>query len=435
MDWSTIGLLLGAIGGASILAVVLAGLAGFDLPNFLVNGLAFIWQILKKVVDFILNHLPAPVKILLVIMLVGTVGGFVFANTVGVEHVCGPNGDLYTPKSWLQGWAYVNWPHLDGPVKEFNSTGTSGNIIAQNFFTDSVVTGEDGAEYKIVNALLPVTYLKDAGTAQVEDIVKLPVTNQWMWMYGTDVVSKDQKLPVNVCKYYPKMWGVVQSQANVCVIMPGTESSANRGATANAVRAMLGDVVTGLNLAPTGLETTKNCPSGAAIMLHFKYEYDESLNRFVLTTDGLSASVSGGLKDCARNEALESDDALSNVKQVSLTVKNKGILGTGLFSSVYDAKNIWVYNGEYGPIKVELESGLLFGDVQDATAIAVLANMEPFKNDENSLVQYYCQPDNNTVEYKYASRLKVGGIDPFDTTTLIFMYGIGALIMIFFWLK
>ena len=200
MDWSTLFLLIAGIGGLTLLTVSLVSkwTGSANLVTSISTTFSAIWNVLKSGIDFVLNHMPKPLRVFLVIVLFTSVGGLVYANTVGVTHVCGPENKLYTPNSVFQGWAYVHWPTLVGePVKNV-TVGQEGTIGKQNFLKSSVFTDENGETYNVTQGLVPLTVLT-RGFFNLDTISKLPAENQFRNIYPFGFFPDQEKLLTGIC--------------------------------------------------------------------------------------------------------------------------------------------------------------------------------------------------------------------------------------------
>jgi hypothetical protein len=446
MDWSTVWILIGSIGAGIVgIAVLAKYTGGSDLITAVMSVIQVVVDFMRTFISFILENLPKPIRVFLLILMIGLIGGWVYTFTIGMHYLCIEDngaGKVYETDSPFGGFIVRMWPEdLKGKEILFENQTQVDSVTLGRFGIDkdAWVVGQDndvlkmeeknvyGVDYSILYMI--ATDVKVVSEDDIASIVRKPAKEQFYWLFG------DYTKTYDVC---------YDEETETCILQVETSTDTN-ACGAGLVSWMYGQ---GLN------DVFTKGSSWDKLVGQFKYFYDDEENEFaaLIRDDGFLADNFFdnlfhlrilAMDDCKPfSEDALSDDAIDEGVTTDLLERKLSMITVNAAGASFP-----LYNAERGVFKVTCSrvddpncDPRYFSDTELITkAQATSENFKIVEQKDDDFVNFVCNPE-TTDEYDV--KIELGGdgtpgsgIDPFATSTLVALFFVGALFSVYMFIK
>jgi hypothetical protein len=458
--WTFLWILIGSIGVTLIGLAVLGKYSGTsDLITAVMSIINIIVNFIRTGVSFILNNLPKPVKVFIVILVVAVFGGWLYTFTVGMHYVCIPDesvkenaqlsGRVYETDSAFGGLIIRLWPEdLRGNEVLFDNT-TQPSVATLGLFgfdPEQWRLGQDndvlkmetryinGKNYRVLYML--ATDARVVTQDDVSTLVRKPAKEQFTWLFG------------DLSKTYDVCYDEVTQTCVLQVAKSMEESGCRPVSVTSGVMSLPVVMISGI-------------PNYNAVQLfrkdsiwnkqvgRFNYYFDDESEEFVALirddgylTDNLLDTLWNfrilSLADCKGFEQSTLPDDVT-VEEVESRL-NKVM--------VHAANNDFpLYNAARGVFKVTCEeqtdpecSPKYFAETDLITKTQAIAeNFKLMEQSEDDVLKYVC---NSETSDQYDIKVEIGGdgtpgsgIDPFSMSTLLVFATFSAMFAVYMFIK
>jgi len=386
--WTT----LSIIGGSTLLIGVIAVLAP-GVFSAIVN-------ILRSIVEFVVEHLPKPLKYILVIVLVGALGSVIFTYTVGLTHVCLNDGEgaAVYKVPMFSGLLLQTWQDIEGDVARVDINPT--NILEQEgLYSWETVGGVTSFMGLVVRGDLASDGFGSS------DVIIVPPKEQFGYWFS------DTKVKYSVC---------YDSVDESCVLMRSDwfGGSCSSGGLLTA----RGSWTSTIGTLTYEMHNITKLSSNNTL-------YDGRLD---ITFDGPGIVMVSKLNDCSDTQGAAEDFG----DPVTVHVVQDRWLNDG----VWDFK---VYNAEYFPLMrtqeafADVEAGTFFFDIPEDVLQElineIIVGAKKVESQRGSIMKFQCERD--TEESPFDTKMTVFGINLFQPTVLIFFFVFAGILSVYKYFK
>lgn len=379
--------------GSSALVVLVISRLAPGLFSAVIN-------ILRSILEFVLHHLPAPVKYGLVIALVVAVGSLITTYTIGLSYVClnDGEGDAVYKVPMYVGLSMQSWVDLEGTLAKV--TVKNRNIIETNLWGFSGSCDNMNYTESSGGTLALCAAVSHAGLSEEwigQDVSRVPPVEQFSNLFGADLAIFDICLNnEDESCIYVRRWPVLLGPCSAS-----------------------GDWDTYIGIVRYRMKNATSLGSEA------QSAYDGRLE--VSYEDQIGVSDS-------RCTVGEGDPFLDELQPQSIFVKTDG------FWPFPDREHdILVYNVDYFELmrtyedQADVEAGEFFWEVPDDVLNEivqdVIASGERVGSQRGDVLKYSCNKD--TRDEPFDVNMTMFGINPFDPTVIIFFFLFAGILAIY----
>lgn len=197
--WQVIAIFAGTIGTIGLISLIPGA------SNWITSIFTNLFNAMRQLVQFIMDHSPKPIKLVLFIGLFALVGGITYNWTVGAQYVCSPGDNTVIQVGYFEGLAYKLSPvSEESPIQQENEridallglnstkpvTPTKLNIVEGSNLIESEVVDWRSTTYNVYHALTPAS--EAAGSIGFASFMEASNGDIWQsWLGGLDYIMYD----------------------------------------------------------------------------------------------------------------------------------------------------------------------------------------------------------------------------------------------------
>jgi len=452
--WTLIGYLGAGLVGLVAFSFFAKWAGVYDLVLTISSVFQTMWHVIRIPLEFVINHLPKPFKVFLVLVLFSVVGGLIYTLTLGMTYVCDPNsamsdGGVVYKTGMFEGFAYIYAPDDVGvePVKvnnvtiggvELSGATVNGNLVEKEIISYNGLNVEVTNTFGVINDI-------SSKTTDLGSILLLPTNKRWEAMVPYFVDKGGKKYySVSICmETYSdgttnKNGGKNPFRNNICVlkrekdpVLPIDMDAIGKDACdewtdSNAVF----DTNVG-RIRYEWVPDTGSSNSGGNVKATFQPS-ESSFNNWGMW--GVMTGILNGptLKDCVSAETANREiDKITDKSYRLMDVDYASWSGDlhAVGAVIYNTGNLPMM---YTAPDYDGSRNLVSEDYGEGRRRMIEGFSSPVVSKSSDLIKYSCDA---AAENKYKTNVTIGGVNPFDVTVLTFIFLIGMILSVYGWFR